>query len=103
MDLQTILFGTFNPPPIKKTTKHLIMGSNHRSDKQKPTGETTNMIMKTITGSKWWSLSDISGYLGISPTNINTIFNRHSAKFGVESFYEKHNRTRLKFFRIKQS
>lgn len=97
--LQTILFGTFTPPPSTNTIKHLIMG-NKEPRNSPPLHHKIRLVMDTLTSHKWWSLAELSEYLHIPTSNLSTMLYRHKNQFNVLSKDDTSTRTLRKLYRI---
>ena len=98
--LQTILFGTFTPPPSSgNTIKHSIMG-NTKPRHWPPISQKVKQVMDTLTSHKWWSLAELSDYLHIPVSNLSTMLYRHKNQFNVLSMDDTSTHTLRKLYRI---
>lgn len=98
--LQTILFGTFTPPPSTNTISHRLWKDTHPTRHLTPLGATTLSIRDALTGNKWWSIADLMDYLKLDKMTVYNTLTRHGKKFGIQSYVSPDKGYKIKYFRI---
>ena len=102
--LQQMLFKTPETAPTHPpATRSNSLIKNVERPKTNAFGDSVIGMTKILQGHKWWSVIELSNYLGVVPATVRSNLARYRKRFGIVDRIGTDGRHQIKYYRIMQN